>query len=95
MLTVTDKQRSKGTNDHKVKSVCLQISKLWDHIEDFERVFKFRIEKFPRLNAQLAQHSYRLVKPNDNTVEVWHLNTQSEPDRLLVEIVYKPETVTQ
>ena len=92
MLKATDKQKSKGTTDQKVRSLVHQICKLWDEYEDFERVFNLRIKDFPRLNTQVAEHCYRLVKPNDTTIEVWHKNSEGDQDRLLVEIIYKPKS---
>ena len=92
MLQVADKKRSKTSYDRKVKSMVQGVCRLWDEIEDFERVFKLNLNKFPRLNTIIASTCYQLVKPNSTTIEVWHLNSQSEPDRLLQEIIYKPET---
>lgn len=77
----------------KVRGLVHQICKLWDDLENFERVFKERIAKFPRLNTQLAEHSYRLVRSNDTTVEVWHKNSEGEQDRLLVEVTFEPEEI--
>jgi hypothetical protein len=93
MLKATDKQRSRGTNDMKVRGLAHQICKLWDDLENFERVFKLRIDKFPRLNTQIAGNCYRLVKPNDTTIEVWHKNSEGDQDRLLVEVVFEPEEI--
>ena len=91
MLKSTDKQKSKGTNDMKVRGLVHQICKLWDDLENFERVFKLRIAKFPRLNTYVAEHCYKLVKSNDTTLEVWHKNSEGDQDRLLVEVVFEPE----
>jgi hypothetical protein len=91
MLIVTDKQKSKGTYDRQVKSMVSGVCRMWDDLEDLERLFELNLNRFKRLNTFVANGLYRLVKPNDTTIEVWHINTQSQPDRLLVEITYKPK----
>lgn len=95
MLKVADKKRSQTVYDGKVKQIVQQICAIWDELYDFERLFKDNIDKFPRLNTSIAAYCYKLVRPNSTTIEVWHLNTESEPDRLLCVVEYVREEISE
>lgn len=82
MLSIELKKR-KTSYDLKIRSLAQQIANIWDDLDDFERVFNARIQKVVRHNTVIASTVYRLVRKNDNTVEIWHVNIDYNPDRLI------------
>jgi hypothetical protein len=91
MLKVTDKKRSAGTMDSQVKSMVHQICRLWDRMEDFERLFKIKVAEIGRLNQFNAVNAYKLISTNSETTEVWHVDLNFVKDRLLCVVSYEAE----
>lgn len=94
MLKVTDKKRAAGTMDQQVKSMVSQICRLWDEMEDFERLFKLKLPEIARLNQVNPIHAYVLEKRGTDVTEVWHVDLDCKRDRLLCEVKYVSEEIT-
>lgn len=88
MLKVTDKERAAGTMDQQVKSMVSQICRLWDEIDDFERLFAIKVREIPRPNQVKPVNSYVLEKQGGDTILVWHVDLNWNKDRLLCEVKY-------
>ena len=88
MLKVTDKKRAAGTMDQQVKSLVSQICRLWDEMENFERLFKVKLSEIPRLNQVNPIHAYVLEKQGSDTILVWHVDLNWNKDRLLCEVSF-------
>lgn len=86
MLKVIDKKRSAGTMDSQVKSLVSQICRLWDQVEDFERLFAQKIKEIKQMNQVRAEHAYVLEKQGSDTILVWHVDLNWNKDRLLCEV---------
>mgnify|MGYP004705187227 CR=1 FL=1 len=93
MLKVTDKKRAAGTMDQQVKSMVYQICRLWDEMEDFERLFPRRLAEIPHPNQFNPVHAYKLEKQGKDTIQVWHVDLNWEKDRLLCEVKYTHQDV--
>ena len=80
------KLSSKSVLESKVKVLISQTVKLWDELEDFERVFEIHIDKMPKHNHISAKHAFRLKASGTNALSVWHYTPEGDPDRLIATI---------
>ena len=75
--------------DQQVKSLVYQICRLWDEMEDFERLFKLKLSEMKKLNHINPQFAYKLIRHDIATMEVWHVDQEKMiNDRLLCVVEY-------
>ncbi len=92
MLKLTYRSSSRGSLERKLRYRMDAIVQIWPDLQDFERLFKIEVSKMPRMNHIVAEHAFRLRPLGESALAVWHYTPDGDPDRMIAEIKYEPET---
>lgn len=96
MITIERTRESKhNTLETKVISHLYTVKFYCNDLTSFKKVFDEDIKKFPRPNTNIPELSYKCIFPQNKVageeelLEVWHLNSAGNYDRLIAKIIYK------
>jgi hypothetical protein len=74
-------------NKHYELHVCVKLREFENgnlSLHSFPSMFMERISEIPRASVGFADSFYKaLISEDYKKVEIWHLNSNSDPDRLL------------
>lgn len=87
MIIVVKKSFRNTMYDLKVRMMVSRIVTQVETIEDFEEKFNTDIRLIPSMSAYSPAHTYLLTR-DDNTIKVWHKNTNGIKDRLLFAVIF-------
>lgn len=89
MLKVTITTKKNGTLLSKVISKAQQIAKLWDDLENFERIFNNELKRMKQVNHLHPHHVYRLKASGTNNLAIWNHKPDGEPNYMVAVIKYE------
>jgi hypothetical protein len=83
MLKITLKSNRSTYCELQARIICRELAQYCTSFDSFTVAFINDINKLKRINTSSCADWYKILQ-NKDVLELWHLNAQAEPDRLVL-----------